>query len=53
VRKVWDAQLSGQDNGFKLWTVLMFQTWLEKAPETGRSEQVASSPAMLAARCSA
>ena len=49
VREVWNAQLRGQDNGFKLWTVLMFQTWLEAAG----SEQVPISPAMPATRRSA
>lgn len=29
VRRAWDGQLSGQANSFKLWTILMFQSWLE------------------------
>jgi len=49
VRKVWDAQLGGQDNGFKLWTVLMFQTWLE----AGKAEQDPINLSMLAPRLSA
>jgi asparagine synthase (glutamine-hydrolysing) len=29
VRAVWERQLQGQPNAFKLWSVLMFQSWLE------------------------
>jgi hypothetical protein len=29
VRAVWDAQMKGQPNAYKLWPVLMFQSWLE------------------------
>ena len=46
VRKIWEAQLRGENNGFKLWTVLMFQTWLG----TARTEEVPSSRATAASR---
>jgi asparagine synthase (glutamine-hydrolysing) len=29
IRKAWDGQLRGQPNAGKLWTILMFQSWLE------------------------
>jgi asparagine synthase (glutamine-hydrolysing) len=29
IRKAWDGQLSGQLNSGRLWTILMFQSWLE------------------------
>src|SRR5206468_2983593 len=29
IRKAWDEHLGGRANQFKLWTVLMFQSWLE------------------------
>jgi asparagine synthase (glutamine-hydrolysing) len=36
IRKTWDAQLRGQPNSGKLWTVLMFQSWLESQDEAPR-----------------
>ena len=29
VRRAWDEQLNGRTNSAKLWTILMFQSWLE------------------------
>jgi asparagine synthase (glutamine-hydrolysing) len=29
IRSSWDAHLKGQNNQSKLWTILMFQSWLE------------------------
>ena len=29
VRRAWEGQLRGQPNAFKLWTILMFQSWLD------------------------
>ena len=29
VRRAWENHLRGQQNSFKLWTILMFQSWLE------------------------
>ena len=29
VRDAWGAHLAGQPNGYRLWSVLMFQAWLE------------------------
>ncbi len=29
IRKAWDEHLAGRANQFKLWSVLMFQAWLE------------------------
>jgi asparagine synthase (glutamine-hydrolysing) len=29
VRRAWANHLRGQQNAFKLWTILMFQSWLE------------------------
>jgi asparagine synthase (glutamine-hydrolysing) len=29
IRKAWDEHLRGQNNQYKLWTILMFQSWLE------------------------
>jgi asparagine synthase (glutamine-hydrolysing) len=29
VRRAWEGHLCGQQNAFKLWTILMFQSWLE------------------------
>jgi asparagine synthase (glutamine-hydrolysing) len=39
VRAVWDAQMKGQPNAYKLWPVLMFQSWLEpQAPAAAASD---------------
>jgi asparagine synthase (glutamine-hydrolysing) len=32
IRKAWDEHLAGRANQFKLWSVLMFQAWLEAQP---------------------
>jgi asparagine synthase (glutamine-hydrolysing) len=29
IRRTWDGHLKGQNNQFKLWTILMFESWLE------------------------
>jgi asparagine synthase (glutamine-hydrolysing) len=29
VRRLWDGQLKGENNSMRLWTVLMFQSWLD------------------------
>ena len=29
IRRVWEAHLCGQSLGYRLWSVLMFQSWLE------------------------
>ena len=29
IRRAWDGHLKGQNNQFKLWTILMFGSWLE------------------------
>jgi len=29
VRRAWSNHIRGQQNAFKLWTILMFQSWLE------------------------
>lgn len=29
VRRAWEQHLRGQQNAFKLWTILMFQSWLD------------------------
>jgi asparagine synthase (glutamine-hydrolysing) len=37
IRQVWDAHLGGQANlQFKLWTILMFQSWLEAQGRSAR-----------------
>jgi asparagine synthase (glutamine-hydrolysing) len=37
IRSAWDAHLSGQSNRqAQLWTVLMFQAWLEATSERAR-----------------
>jgi len=33
IRQTWQAQLVGEANSFKLWSVLMFQSWLESQRE--------------------
>ena len=45
VRKAWDGQLRGQLNSGKLWTILMFQSWLESQ----RAAPVAASPRVAVA----
>jgi asparagine synthase (glutamine-hydrolysing) len=32
IRRAWDGHLSGQNNQFKLWTILMFESWLGAQP---------------------
>src|SRR4030095_13568699 len=29
IRRAWKGQLNGQNNQYRLWTILMFQSWLE------------------------
>jgi asparagine synthase (glutamine-hydrolysing) len=29
IRRSWEGQLNGQNNQYRLWTILMFQSWLE------------------------
>ena len=47
VRKAWDEQLAGRASHFKLWPVLMFQSWLEiersGVPAPDRGEPVLAS----------
>jgi asparagine synthase (glutamine-hydrolysing) len=44
IRRAWEGQLRGQLNSGKLWTVLMFQSWLE----TQRSAAGAIEPSLAA-----
>jgi len=38
VESLWSDHLRGHaDNAYRLWTVLMFQSWLDDAPPAGRS----------------
>ena len=37
VRRAWENHLRGQPNAFKLWTILMFQSWLD-AQQRGSSQ---------------
>ena len=39
VRKTWDDHLRGQPNSHKLWTMLMFQSWLENQEQAPRAEE--------------
>jgi asparagine synthase (glutamine-hydrolysing) len=34
IRQAWDEHLRGQNNQYKLWTILMFQAWLEAQDRT-------------------
>jgi asparagine synthase (glutamine-hydrolysing) len=47
IRKAWDEHLGGRANQFKLWSVLMFQSWLEakkeRAPEADVHETALAS----------
>jgi asparagine synthase (glutamine-hydrolysing) len=47
IRKAWDEHLAGRANQFKLWSVLMFQSWLEaqkgRAPEADVHETALAS----------
>ena len=40
IRKAWDEQLRGQLNSGRLWTILMFQSWLEDQSRTTRSSEL-------------
>lgn len=33
LQDLWKAQQAGSKQGYRLWTILMFQAWLEKNPE--------------------
>ncbi len=43
VRAAWNGQLRGQANAFKLWTILMFQSWLDRSPSDADNDLAASS----------
>lgn len=38
IRQAWAEHLRGQNNQYKLWTILMFQAWLEAQGDTATSE---------------
>ena len=40
IRKAWDEQLRGQLNSGRLWTILMFQSWLESQAKSAQPEAV-------------
>ena len=46
IRKAWAGQLRGELNGAKLWTVLMFQSWLEN--QRAAEQPIKASVAALA-----
>jgi asparagine synthase (glutamine-hydrolysing) len=46
IRRAWEAHLKGQNNQYKLWTILMFQSWLE-AQEEAPAERQSSCAARL------
>jgi len=45
VRAVWEAQLRGQANAFKLWTILMFQSWLDH-PQSNAGAEIGQTSAV-------
>jgi asparagine synthase (glutamine-hydrolysing) len=46
IRKAWDEQLRGQLNSGRLWTILMFQSWIESQAKSAQPAEVAAAPAL-------
>ena len=46
IRKAWDEQLRGQLNSGRLWTVLMFQSWLQSQAKAAQPAEVVEAPAL-------
>jgi asparagine synthase (glutamine-hydrolysing) len=42
IRGAWDGHLKGQNNQFKLWTILMFESWLEAQGDSAMVDQSAT-----------
>jgi asparagine synthase (glutamine-hydrolysing) len=40
IRETWDDHLAGRPNQFKLWSVLMFQAWLEAQPRSAPAAEL-------------
>ena len=40
IRRAWTGHLKGDNNQFKLWTILMFQSWLDAERERDAAEML-------------